>query len=51
MTSFDFHLAEYRRLNGSSYIELPEINKSKKTVVNMKKMQIISFQVVHNRSA
>ena len=34
-TSLEIHLAEYRPLNGSSSIELPEFIKSKKAVINM----------------
>ena len=36
MTSLDIHLAEYRPLNGSSYIKLLEFIKSKKAVLNVK---------------
>ena len=35
MISLDIHLAEFRPLNDSSYIKLPEFIKSEKVVVNM----------------
>ena len=34
--SLDIYLAEFRPLNGSSYIKLPEFIKSKKAVLNVK---------------
>ena len=51
MISLDIYLAEFRLLNGSSYIELPESIKSKRAVVNIKSADNQLFQVVHNKSA
>lgn len=34
--SIDIHLTEYRPLNDSSYIQLPEFIKIKKAIVNIK---------------
>ena len=51
MISLDIHLAEFRPLNGRSYIELPESIKSKRAVVNIKSADNQLFQVVHNKSA
>ena len=51
MISLDIHHAEFRPLNGSSYIELPESIKSKTAIVNIKSADNQLFQVVHNKSA